>query len=214
MERAGRKVRDIQFYSAKNEGQVCVHTSFARAYAKHLEKLDEVKSYEAGYALDQERFKNVSPVSIRKDYFTGGWETDFPIHYQDGRCAVRELVVGSMLALHCHGRSCICCLIEQPLFRSCVVIRIINLTSGIGKYHEGSLDLYSTWRGSIQYPRISFQKAIVTYYFGTSQMVKTGSYGAGNHQKKAGDIRWKEISSFLVLVGKSLKISILRSWKV
>ncbi len=92
MERAGRKVRDIQFYSAKNEGQVCVHTSFARAYAKHLEELDEVKSYEAGYALDQERFKNVSPVGIRKDYFTGGWETDFLIHYQDGRCAVRELV--------------------------------------------------------------------------------------------------------------------------
>ena len=92
MERAGKKKRDIQFYSGKNEKMVCVHTDFARQYAKRLEELNDVMSYEAGCVLDRERFKNVSPVGIRVEYFKGDWETDFLIHYQDGRCAVRELV--------------------------------------------------------------------------------------------------------------------------
>ena len=39
MERAGKKTRDIQFFSEKNGGMVCLHSPTARDYAKYLEKL-------------------------------------------------------------------------------------------------------------------------------------------------------------------------------
>ena len=48
MERAGRKTRDIQFYSEKNSRMVCLHSSAERDYAKYLEKQPWVESYEAG----------------------------------------------------------------------------------------------------------------------------------------------------------------------
>ena len=36
MERAGKKTRDIQFFSEKNGGMVCLHSPAARDYAKYL----------------------------------------------------------------------------------------------------------------------------------------------------------------------------------
>ena len=92
MERAGRKTRDIQFYSEKNSRMVCLHSSAARDYAKYLEKQPWVESYEAGAPLSEELYCHVSPVGIRGLYFKTSWESDFLLHFADGRRGIRELV--------------------------------------------------------------------------------------------------------------------------
>ena len=92
MERAGRKTRDIQFFSEKNIKMVCLHSPAARDYAKYLEKQPWVKSYEAGVLLSEELYCHISPVGIRALYFKTDWESDFLLHFADGRRSVRELV--------------------------------------------------------------------------------------------------------------------------
>lgn len=69
MERAGRKTRDIQFFSEKNGRMVCLHSPAARDYAKYLEKQSWVESYEAGVPLSEELYCHISPVGIRGLYF-------------------------------------------------------------------------------------------------------------------------------------------------
>ena len=62
MERAGKKTRDIQFFSEKNGGMVCLHSPIARDYAKYLEKQPWVESYEAGVPLE---ISNTFPEAVR-----------------------------------------------------------------------------------------------------------------------------------------------------
>ena len=97
MNKAGVKCRDLNFYSRKNQSMVCVHSEMARAYAGFLEADDSVETYEAGVRLDTERYCYVDPVDIRAYYFTTAWETDFVIHYRDGRTGIREIVTEEML---------------------------------------------------------------------------------------------------------------------
>lgn len=97
MDRAGRKTRDIQFYSQKNNAMVCVHSHWARDYAKWLETQPWVKSYHTCEALDKERFQHICPVGIRNVYFQTDWVSDFLLDYADGRMGVRELVTASGL---------------------------------------------------------------------------------------------------------------------
>ena len=92
MERAGKKTRDIQFYSEKNGKIVCLHAPTARDYAKYLESQSWVESYEAGAPLSEDLYCHVSSVGIRDLYFKTGWESDFLLHFADGRRGIRELV--------------------------------------------------------------------------------------------------------------------------
>ena len=73
MERAGKKTRDIQFFSKKNGGMVCLHSPAARDYAKYLEGQPWIESYEAGAPLSEELYCHVSPVGIRSLYFKTPW---------------------------------------------------------------------------------------------------------------------------------------------
>lgn len=91
MERAGKKTRDIQFFSEKNGGMVCLHSPTARDYAKYLEEQPWVVSYEAGTPLSEICTCHISPVGIRNLYFKTSWESDFLLHFADGRRGIREL---------------------------------------------------------------------------------------------------------------------------
>ena len=97
MERAGKKTRDIQFYSEKNGRMVCLHSPAARDYAKYLEEQSWVESYDAGAPLSEELYCHVSPVGIRGLYFKTSWASDFLLHFADGRRGIRELVRADML---------------------------------------------------------------------------------------------------------------------
>ena len=92
MERAGKKTRDIQFFSKKNGAMVCLHSPAARDYAKFLEEQPWVGNYEAGVPLSEELYCHVSPVGIRNLYFKTPWVSDFLLHYADGRRGIRALV--------------------------------------------------------------------------------------------------------------------------
>lgn len=93
MDKAGKKTRDIKFYSEKNKHMVTVHSREARAFAKYLESMEQVSSYEAGVALEPARLRLISKVDIRGEYFEQQWESDFCIKYDDGTAAVREIAV-------------------------------------------------------------------------------------------------------------------------
>lgn len=92
MDRAGKRVRDIKFYSNKNSALTLVHSEGARAYTKYLEERPEVASYEACKALDLNRLNSLQKTDIRGEYFTQQWTSDFYIRYTDGTAAVREIV--------------------------------------------------------------------------------------------------------------------------
>lgn len=92
MERTGERTRDIRFYSSKNGDIVCLHSKWARDYAKWLETQPWVQSYEAGCPLDSDIMGRISRAGIRTDYMQAGWATDFLICYADGHKGVRELV--------------------------------------------------------------------------------------------------------------------------
>ena len=77
MDRAGKKVRDIAYHSAKNGGMVTVHSEAARAYSKYLEERSEITAYEACKPLDINRLDALQKTDIR---------------HADGTAAVRELV--------------------------------------------------------------------------------------------------------------------------
>ena len=97
MERAGKKTRDIQFFSEKNGRMVYLHSLAARDYAKYLEGQSRVVSYEAGVSLLEDLYCHVSPVGIRGLYFKTSWESDFLLHFADGRSGIRELVREDLL---------------------------------------------------------------------------------------------------------------------
>ena len=92
MERAGIRTRDIQFWSEKNQQMICVHSRRARDFAKYLEQQSWVKTYQTCVPLDQNRFPNISPIDIRKEYFSQEWTSDFVIQTADGRSSVREFI--------------------------------------------------------------------------------------------------------------------------
>ncbi len=92
MDRAGKRVRDIKFYSNKNGALTLVHSEEARAYTKYLEERPEVASYEACKALDLNRLNGLQKTDIRGEYFTQQWTSDFYISFADGTAAVREIV--------------------------------------------------------------------------------------------------------------------------
>lgn len=98
MDKVGKKCRDINFRSEKNQKVMCVHSREAREYARILESDELVVIYEACYKLDKERYQFVSPVDIRKDYFDVEWATDFVLHFADGSIGIREIATEAMLA--------------------------------------------------------------------------------------------------------------------
>lgn len=97
MERTGERTRDIRFYSSKNNDIVCLHSKWARDYAKWLETQPWVQSYEAGCPLDADIIDRISRAGIRTDYLQAGWATDFVLHYADGHKGVRELILKEQL---------------------------------------------------------------------------------------------------------------------
>ena len=92
MDKAGMKTRDIRFFSNKNDQIICIHSKWARDYAKYLEQQPWVQSYQAVVPLEPDYMQYVSPVDIRSLYFKSEWATDFLIRFVDGRKGVRELV--------------------------------------------------------------------------------------------------------------------------
>ena len=92
MDKAGMKTRDIRFFSSKNDKIICIHSKWARDYAKYLEQQPWVQSYQAVVPLEPDYMQYVSPVDIRSLYFRSEWATDFLIMFADGRKGVRELV--------------------------------------------------------------------------------------------------------------------------
>ena len=92
MDKPGKKVRDIRFFSEKNQKIMIVHSEGARAYSKYLEEREEVESYEVGKLLDEGRLHMVSRVDIRGEYISQEWTSDFVIKYQDGITGVREII--------------------------------------------------------------------------------------------------------------------------
>ena len=78
MEKTKAKSRDIQFFSEKNQKQLCVHSKLAR--------------YEVCEKLEKGQYSKINPVGIRKEYFTTDWSTDFILYYKDGRYGIREIV--------------------------------------------------------------------------------------------------------------------------
>ena len=92
MDKAGIKTRDIRFFSGKNNQIICIHSKWARDYAKYLEQQPWVQSYQAVVPLEPDYMQYVSPIDIRSLYFKSEWATDFLIRFVDGRKGVRELV--------------------------------------------------------------------------------------------------------------------------
>lgn len=97
MERTGERTRDIRFYSPKNNDIVCLHSKWARNYARWLEEQLWVQSYEAGCPLDADIMRRISRAGIRTDYLQAGWATDFVIRCADGHKGVRELILREQL---------------------------------------------------------------------------------------------------------------------
>lgn len=92
MERTGERTRDIRFYSSKNGDIVCLHSKWARNYAKWLEAQPWVQCYQTGYPLDADIMGRISRAGIRTDYLQAEWATDFVLRYADGHKGVRELI--------------------------------------------------------------------------------------------------------------------------
>jgi hypothetical protein len=92
MDKPGKKVRDIRFFSEKNQKILIVHSEGARAYSKYLEDREEVESYEVGKLLDEGRLQMVSRVDIRGEYISQEWTSDFVLKYRDGITGVREII--------------------------------------------------------------------------------------------------------------------------
>ncbi len=92
IEKSKHRTRDIQFYSAKNDRIICVHSPEARAYAGALEEDETVLSYETNVPLDLAQYSHVNPVDLRAEYLQTAWASDFRIVYADGRVGIRELV--------------------------------------------------------------------------------------------------------------------------
>ena len=92
MEKPGRKVRDIKFYSEKNKAMQVVHNAEARTYAKYLEAQEDVAAYEVGKPLDEGRLQSIPRIDIRGDYFNQPWASDFYLRHRDGTVGVREII--------------------------------------------------------------------------------------------------------------------------
>ena len=92
MDKPGKKVRDIKFFSEKNQAVIVVHSEEARAYSKYLEDWEEVESYEVNKRLDEGRMRSVPRVDIRADFLKQEWTTDFYLRFEDGTVGIREIV--------------------------------------------------------------------------------------------------------------------------
>ena len=92
MDKSGKKVRDIRYFSEKNQKIMIVHSEGARAYSKYLEVREEVESYEVGKLLDEGRLLTIPRVDIRGEYRKQEWCSDFFIKYKDGITGVREII--------------------------------------------------------------------------------------------------------------------------
>jgi putative heme degradation protein len=92
VDKPGKKVRDIKFFSEKNQAVIVVHSEEARAYSKYLEDWEEVESYEVNKRLDEGRMRSVPRVDIRADFLKQEWTTDFYLRFEDGTVGIREIV--------------------------------------------------------------------------------------------------------------------------
>ena len=93
MEKAKAKVREIRFYSKKNDSVMIVHTEEEKKYAGILESSDDIIKYETNVPLNQSEYSHVQRTGIRKAYFSSLWASSFILHYADGKFGVREIVV-------------------------------------------------------------------------------------------------------------------------
>ena len=62
MEKAGKRARDITFFSNKNNCPVCVHSQAARRYADRLEEDLAVSRYEANKQWENSALLHISHV--------------------------------------------------------------------------------------------------------------------------------------------------------
>ena len=92
MEKLGKRTREIRFYSEKNQAMCCVHSAYARDYAKWLEEREDVRGYEVNIALDTAFLGRVNRVDIRGSYLKTDWTTDFKLFFTDGHSGVREII--------------------------------------------------------------------------------------------------------------------------
>lgn len=97
MEKLGKKTRNINIYSHKNNQMICLHSKFARDYAMYLEEQSWVENYETEVSLSQESYANIMRTGIRGTYFQIQWTSDFLINSADGRKIVYELIEESDL---------------------------------------------------------------------------------------------------------------------
>ena len=103
MDKPGKKVRDIKFFSEKNQAVIVVHSEEARAYSKYLEDWEEVESYEVNKRLDEGRLRSVPRVDIRADFLKQEWTTDFYLRFEDGAFGIQEIVQPTALQERAEG---------------------------------------------------------------------------------------------------------------
>ena len=93
MERLKKNMKDVRFRSEKNGNSVMsVHNDLSRMYARYVEDMDAVESYEVCVPLDTSLLNNIPKVDIRGEYFTIEWATDFLLTFRDGSHGVVEVV--------------------------------------------------------------------------------------------------------------------------
>ena len=97
MQKAGEKVRDIQFFSKKNNSLIMVHSEEAKAYTRYLEEMEDVVAYQTSVPWLEEKLKQIQKVDIRTDFFEQSWTTDFYLTYVNGSRGIREVIKASLL---------------------------------------------------------------------------------------------------------------------
>jgi len=92
MRKQGGKLREIRFYSDKNERIIIVHSQEELSYAKRLEEDPSIAKYIYGKAIDSVKLKTIKKVDIRGAYLKENWETSFYVMRRDTSVFVRELI--------------------------------------------------------------------------------------------------------------------------
>lgn len=91
MEAVNTRVREIRFFSTKNNRILIVHTESAKKYADSLENNADVISYEVCKKLDADNYLHIPKVGIKATIFQKEWTTDFLIKMKSGEMTAREL---------------------------------------------------------------------------------------------------------------------------
>ena len=98
MRKEGKKLRDIKFFSKKNDKMIVLHSEAELAYAQKLEDDFDIASYEYGKALEKAILGRIPHIEIRKEYFEDAMLTDFYIISRTGAISIREMTTTNALA--------------------------------------------------------------------------------------------------------------------